>query len=202
MGRTENHQPPAGSSDTAGTRERLLAAAERLLLTESYDAVSVRGICAAAGANPAAVHYHFGSKEALVAALLEDRLGDLWDARLTALAARGAAATEVVDAVIEPFVELAADPVGRLHLRLLAQFVLGRPPMVWSRPWFRIDTWDGLLPGLSEIEGRRRWLLAFNLIIMRFGAVESRGSDPSANSVATLRDFVVAGLTCPAGEDR
>jgi AcrR family transcriptional regulator len=165
----------AGGSDKvqspAGTRERLLAAAERLLLTERYDEVSVRGICAAAGANPAAVHYHFGSKEALVAALLEDRLGEMWDARLTALAARGASVPEVVDAVIEPFVELAADPVGRLHLRLLAQFVLGRPPLVWTRPWFRIDTWDGLLPGPSAEEGRRRLLLAFNLIIMRFGTV-------------------------------
>ncbi|MBU3061832.1 TetR/AcrR family transcriptional regulator [Nocardia sp. NEAU-G5] len=186
----------------AGTRERLLAAAERLLLTERYDEVSVRGICAAAGANPAAVHYHFGSKEALVAALLEDRLGELWDARLTALAARGASVPEVVDAVIEPFVELAADPVGRLHLRLLAQFVLGRPPLVWTRPWFRIDTWDGLLPGPDAQEGRRRLLLAFNLIIMRFGAVEARGSELSANSVATLRDFVIAGLIGSTGEDR
>ncbi|MGF6886815.1 AcrR family transcriptional regulator [Nocardia sp. GAS34] len=197
----------------AGTRERLLAAAERLLLTERYDEVSVRGICAAAGANPAAVHYHFGSKEALVAALLEDRLGELWDARLTALAARGASVPdvlaargasvpEVVDAVIEPFVELAADPVGRLHLRLLAQFVLGRPPLVWTRPWFRIDTWDGLLPGPDAEEGRRRLLLAFNLIIMRFGAVEARGSELSANSVATLRDFVIAGLIGSTGEDR
>jgi len=186
----------------AGTRERLLAAAERLLLTERYDEVSVRGICAAAGANPAAVHYHFGSKEALVVALLEDRLGELWDAPLTALAARSASVPEVVDAVIAPFVGLAADPVGRLHLRLLAQFVLGRPPLVWSRPWFRIDSWDGLAPRLGEGEGRRRWMLAFTLIMTRFGAAESQGSDLSTNAVATLRDFVVAGLTCPAGGNR
>ncbi|MFD6215422.1 TetR/AcrR family transcriptional regulator, partial [Nocardia salmonicida] len=61
-----------------GTRQRLLIAAETLLLTEPYDEVSVRGICVAAGANAAAVHYHFGSKEALVGALIEDRLGPLW----------------------------------------------------------------------------------------------------------------------------
>nr|WP_308163483.1 TetR/AcrR family transcriptional regulator [Nocardia alni] len=189
----------------ADTRERLLAAAERLLLTEEYSAVSVRGICAAAGANPAAVHYHFGSKEALVAALLEDRLGALWGARLDELAARDAGVREVVDAVIAPFVELAADPVGRLHLRLLARFVLGRHPAIWQRPWFRLDTWAGMLPGLDEAESRRRWGLAFDLIIMRFGggeprSAESRGHDPSSASVVTLRDFVVAGLTCATGE--
>lgn len=187
--------------NSASTRERLLAAAERLLLTERYDEVSVRGICAAAGANPAAVHYHFGSKEALVAELIEDRLGALWDSRLTMLAAQRAAVTDVVDAVIEPFVELAADPVGRLHLRLLAQFVLGRNHLVFSRPWFRLDTWEGLVPGLDERESRRRWMLAFDLIIMRFGGVESHASEPSTDAVATLRDFVVAGLTAPTGEN-
>jgi hypothetical protein len=45
-------------------------------------------------------------------------------------------------------------------------------------------------------------MLAFTLIMTRFGAAESQGSDLSANAVATLRDFVVAGLTCTAGEDR
>lgn len=188
--------------NSAGTRERLLTAAEQLLLTGRYDEVSVRGICAAAGANSAAVHYHFGSKEALVAALIEDRLGALWDARLTELAARRAGVAEVVDAVIEPFVELAADPVGRLHLRLMAQFVLGRRPMGFSRPWFLLDTWDGLLPGLGERESRRRWMLAFDLIIMRFGNLESQACDLSTDAVATLRDFVVAGLTAPTGEKR
>ena len=65
-----------------GTRQRLLAAAESLLLTEPYDEVSVRGICTVAGANSAAVHYHFGSKETLVGALIEDRCGPMaWRVR-------------------------------------------------------------------------------------------------------------------------
>lgn len=63
-----------GDGAGAGTRQLLLTTAESLLLSEPYDEVSVRRICAAAGANAAAVHYHFGSKEALVGALIEDRL--------------------------------------------------------------------------------------------------------------------------------
>ncbi|WP_227981843.1 TetR/AcrR family transcriptional regulator [Nocardia spumae] len=182
----------------SGTRERLLAAAERLLLTERYDDVSVRAICTAAGANPAAVHYHFGSKEALIAALIEDRLGPLWAEGLAAATgAEPRSVPAVVDAVIEPFVGLAADPVGRLHLRLLAGLILRRRPMSWQHEWFRMESWSRLLPGLPPAEGRRRWQLAFDLIIMRFGSTEDYDIAPS--SVATLREFVIAGLTAPPG---
>ncbi|WP_280495842.1 TetR/AcrR family transcriptional regulator [Nocardia asiatica] len=191
---------PKQVSDSTNTRDRLLTAAERLLLDGRYDAVSVRGICAEAGANPAAVHYHFGSKDALVAALLEERLGPVWESRLSAVADGHSSIAEVVDAVIEPFVALSADPVGRLHLRLLAQFVLGRHVTEWRQPWFLIDSWVRLLPGVSERESRRRWMLAFDLVIMRFGSAEQR--EMSQEAVATLRDFVVAGLTAPTGEKR
>ena len=42
------------------TRERLLSAGERLFATRGIDAVSVRDITDAAGANLAAINYHFG----------------------------------------------------------------------------------------------------------------------------------------------
>lgn len=187
---------------SAGTRGRLLAAAERLLLTERYDDVSVRAICAEAGANPAAVHYHFGSKDALVAALLEDRLGPLWADRLSAVSSARGSVADVVEAVLEPFVALADDPVGRLHLRLLAQFVLGRHPALWSQQWFLMASWVSFLPELSESESRRRWSLAFDLIIMRFGGAESEEREMSQTAVAALRAFVVAGLTAPSKEKK
>lgn len=187
---------------SAATRERLLTAAERLLLAERYDEVSVRRICAEAGANAAAVHYHFGSKEALVAALLEDRLGALWADRLAAVTAAQRPVAEIVDAVLAPFTELAADPLGRLHLRLLAQCVIGRQVLHWQQQWFRIDSWSGLLPEVGERESRYRWMLAFDLIIMRFGAAAADDRPLSPHTAATLRDFVVAGLTAPTGDNR
>ncbi|MEU8895878.1 TetR family transcriptional regulator [Nocardia sp. NPDC048505] len=182
-----------------GTRQRLLAAAETLLLTEPYDDVSVRAICAAAGANAAAVHYHFGSKESLVGALIEDRLSPLWAAGLARADAQ--ALPEVVDAVLAPFVQLARDPLGRLHLRLLARFVLGRHRTAWQGPWFRMGAWAALLPELEAREGRRRWMLAFDLIIMRFGSPEIDEHGMAKPDLDTLREFVVAGLTTP-GEQR
>ncbi|TQM26326.1 TetR family transcriptional regulator [Nocardia bhagyanarayanae] len=55
------------------TDRRLILAAERLFAERGIDAVSLRAVMSAAGANVAAVHYHFGSKEALIEALIRQR---------------------------------------------------------------------------------------------------------------------------------
>lgn len=180
------------------TRERLLTVAERLLLESGYDAVSARAINSAAGMNPAAVHYHFGSKDALIAALLETRLAPVWQRRLDELAERGRAGwvptvPELVDLVVNPFAELAADPVGRLRLRLLAMVVLERKEPVWTSRWFGLRPWIELLrearPELSKTEAAQRWLLAFGLVLQFFG-----DGMPAEVPVGTLRAFVTAGL--------
>lgn len=59
----------AGASDT---RTRILQAAAQVFLERSFEGATIRDICNRAGANVAAVNYHFGSKEALHAAALED----------------------------------------------------------------------------------------------------------------------------------
>jgi len=50
-------------SDGAETRRKLLDAAGKLFAEKGYHATRTSEICAAAGANDAAMHYHFGSKE-------------------------------------------------------------------------------------------------------------------------------------------
>ena len=52
------------------TRERILDAAGRLFAERGFDGTSLRAITTAAGVNLAAVHYHLGSKEALLAAIV------------------------------------------------------------------------------------------------------------------------------------
>ena len=57
---------------------RLVLAAERLFAIHGIDGVSLRQIAAAAGsANNSAVHYHFGSKGGLIAAIFRHRLPQL-----------------------------------------------------------------------------------------------------------------------------
>jgi AcrR family transcriptional regulator len=60
-----------------GTKELILEAAEKLFATEGYHGTSIRAITKKAGVNLASVNYHFGSKEALLEALFEDRFGAL-----------------------------------------------------------------------------------------------------------------------------
>lgn len=59
------------AAPAADTRERLLEAGGEVFSESGYRAATVRDIVARAGANLAAVNYHFGDKEGLYAAVLE-----------------------------------------------------------------------------------------------------------------------------------
>ena len=59
------------AAPTADTRERLLEAAGDVFSESGFRAATVRDIVTRAGANLAAVNYHFGDKEGLYAAVLQ-----------------------------------------------------------------------------------------------------------------------------------
>ena len=56
------------------TKERILDAAEHLFAWNGFRGTSLRAITGTAGVNLAAVNYHFGTKEALLEAVLERRI--------------------------------------------------------------------------------------------------------------------------------
>jgi AcrR family transcriptional regulator len=92
-------------------RETLLDAAERLFAEHGLEGISLRSINAEAGLSSAALHYHFGSKAAVVESLLERQMPALMDRRqelLEALDARPGPPTthEVLNAMLEPQVQL------------------------------------------------------------------------------------------------
>jgi AcrR family transcriptional regulator len=74
------------------TAEALLDAAEELFARQGLRPTTVRQITRRAGANLAAVHYHFGSKEALVRAALARRFREINEPRLRLLDAAEARA--------------------------------------------------------------------------------------------------------------
>lgn len=54
------------------TKDALLAAATEIFADKGFDAATVRDICGKANANVAAVNYHYGGKDALYVAVLEE----------------------------------------------------------------------------------------------------------------------------------
>ena len=62
---------PAARKPESETRLALLAAAEDCLRAHGYAGLSTRGVAELAGMPLSQIHYHFGSKDALVLALLE-----------------------------------------------------------------------------------------------------------------------------------
>ena len=91
------------------TKQKILNAAERLIAEQGYAATSLRQIIAEAGVNLAAVHYHFGSKDELLSAVIERKVGPVNEKRLALLAeyeaeAKGApiAVEKIFDAFLTP----------------------------------------------------------------------------------------------------
>jgi AcrR family transcriptional regulator len=76
---TNSEPGPVGGGRGDATRRKIAQAAVELVAELGWDAVTTRAVAARAGVNPALVHYHFGSMEALlrgaVVAALEEEIG-------------------------------------------------------------------------------------------------------------------------------
>ncbi|WP_280234290.1 TetR/AcrR family transcriptional regulator [Nocardia cyriacigeorgica] len=105
---------PAEAAPDAGlpTDRRLILAAERLFAERGIDAVSLRAVMSAAGANVASVHYHFGSKDALVEALLDQRGGEVSHRRAELLDSIEASGDPSARSLAEAFVRPVAEQVA------------------------------------------------------------------------------------------
>jgi AcrR family transcriptional regulator len=70
-------------SDRAAARERILAAAVRQIAHEGIDGVRIARIAMAAGVSTSLVHYHFDSRDALLAEALDYSYAHAGDARIS-----------------------------------------------------------------------------------------------------------------------
>lgn len=113
------------------TKTVILDAAEHAFADLGFDAASLRHIISVAGVNLAAVHYHFGSKEGLIAAVFSRRLGPLNQERLRLLDSIEATHTKdmpverVLEALVGPALRLARDPAkgGPVVMRLFGRTI-------------------------------------------------------------------------------
>ena len=64
----------SGGDRSSVRRERILEAAAEVLAEDGFERITTRRIAQAAGVNVATLHYHFGGKEALLAAAMQHAL--------------------------------------------------------------------------------------------------------------------------------
>ena len=83
-----------------GAAERLLAATRTLLSRDGYDSITSRAIAAESGENLAAITYHFGSKDELVATALVASCRDLLDPVLDVLRADDSPAAKLASTMV------------------------------------------------------------------------------------------------------
>jgi AcrR family transcriptional regulator len=117
----------------AGTSDELLQTAERLFARHGVENVALTQIVAQAGQkNRSALHYHFGDRAGVLAAVLNRRLAAINARREAMMAALPASpsAAEVLRAEIAPLAQvIIEEPWGPDHLSILAQ-VTYRPQLL------------------------------------------------------------------------
>jgi AcrR family transcriptional regulator len=203
----------AATATTATTKTRLLDVAEQLFLRAGLG-VSVRDITDAAGQNGAAIHYHFGSRDGLVGAVIARRASDLAARRRAALEQLRAATTppttrDVVAGLVGAYVGMveAEGPDAQRWVDLMHALWLDRSPALAfmdeqgadERDWARLAR--AALPHLADDVFAARFELAIETIIVGLRTpTRAPGSDavllPAALRARAdiLIDFVAAAL--------
>lgn len=190
---------------TDGTAERLLDAAESLIAERGIEGVSIRAINAAADANVAAVHYHFGTREQLVTAVLHRRMDALAAQRSALLAPLESLDEPPIRAVAEALVlpsRLASTPDGLQYVRFLAALDHA------GSPWWDLVTatfepqWRRFEPVLARaLSHLSPELQAFRFSVMSstlYGpALTAESKLPLVRRGEALVDLVTAAFSAP-----
>jgi len=115
--------------DASATREKLLDAATKAFAEHGVENASLLDITRKAGQrNRAALHYHFGSRDGLVRAIVERHQAVVDADRAVRLDAVGPdpSVRELVALVLEPLAAELGSPSGRDYLRIVPQLLDAR----------------------------------------------------------------------------
>ncbi len=206
-------------------REAILAAAEELFSTNGFNAVSVRDIAQAAGANPGSVTYHFKTKDGLLLEIYRRHCGPMNHRRAELLAAakRVRDLQDRLEAIVRAYVlpafssgsDLAGGGARFTRLRAVmsaegnevARKIIAQTFDDISHSF--IDAIGDSLPHIprTEIVWRCHFLLGalyYSLVtperVSRLSRGEADGSD-AASAIEQLVRSTVASLQAPAVEE-
>jgi AcrR family transcriptional regulator len=194
---------PKKTGGSTDTRERLLDEAERLFASGGIEATSVRDIVGAARANLGAITYHFGTKQALVRAVIDRRALPLNRERLRQLDAADArsgspAALEaILRAFVSPTIQLARESPAFMQVmaRLHAEPGARRMPS-YAKELFRrfMKAFRRELPHLPPREIVLRGLFVAGAVAHSWTTSHKLGALPEGLRAAYEHDDLVEAL--------
>ncbi|MEM8953795.1 MAG: TetR/AcrR family transcriptional regulator [Verrucomicrobiota bacterium] len=222
-----NLAEPAPAADPT-TKDLILFAAEELFAAEGFEKVSLRAITQAAEVNLASVNYHFGSKDALIDAVIENIVTPINRERLhrldsleSELAPDSAIATrDILDAFLRPLVVAIkeSDLSEEMFFRLMGRCM--------AEPDYRMP--ESLIPQFQEVVQRFSdaaaralpklphdlivWRLYFSIgtlvqSLMHIEALDSfsggKSGQPSLDDLLTrIIDYCIGGFEAPVSENK
>ncbi len=202
------------------TRSAIMDSAETLLAEHGINGVSLREILRDAQANPAALNYHFGSKDGLIQAIL-DRHGHATKVpRLAMIRALENADTqptiaELIDVIIDPLLEFlhVEGDSGRRFLRFLARLHSDRTGIILQ---MENEKFPEMARGMRRVsaaacahlptkERLRRLVMVLDATYHSLANADVMIKEWNANDhageldahVATLKRFLAGGLSAP-----
>ena len=203
--------------DAAPTRELLLDAGRRLFAELGPFRAPLKQVVDAAGQrNTSALHYHFGGRDGLLAAIIDHHNASIEEERRELLdrieqEGRGDDLTALVEAVVVPFSRMLGDERGRQFLAVVAQ--LGDLFDQWDVPSDRTPAQalrafrmiEAALDDTLSADLRHERVTRFlELVTQALGSRArrlSRGRRPAlatAPFVANLVDMAVGALSAPS----
>jgi len=207
------------------TKSKILDVAEKLFAELGIHATSIRQIVKEAGVNVASLHYHFGSKEAVIHEIITRRLSPINEMKIKRLdqlekdaAGNPPELEDVLRAFIEPHIQMqkvAGDKV-KILMKLMVQIEDDAERLkVMQDPVFMnvfkrfTSVLQSILPHLtySELIWRFKFMIfSMHAIMVQHPIpqnsnfkVEKESTDEIVNHVIT---FLKAGLLAPSSKDK
>ena len=196
-------------------RQLLISAALKLFASDGIEGVSIRAINREAGLGPASVHYHFGTKEGLVEAVLHihgDAIVEAVGARAKALASRQDPVTsrDLVVMLAQPYLDLMAAHTSTGHdwIKLISQTVQTDADRVTDKASTKLTTAAAAraYPEATPAMLNRAMRMCFTLLVTQLaqGGEPSRARGKGMIELDLLIDFLSGGLDAalrPSNED-
>jgi AcrR family transcriptional regulator len=211
---------PQTTTESQDTREKILDAAARLFSAADSRGASLRAIAREADVNPALVHYHFGTRESLLEAVILRALEPIQHRRQALIRSLGARAEslgahDLAGLFVAPLLAdpSAPTPEETTDLRLLTRVFSEERSLAQDLTLKHfgdvMTELDGLLaaalPELPAATRRRRIRFCVQSALETLSGHESRAAsasdrapDARATIVTDLIDFLAGGLTAPA----